>query len=217
MDGYTEVGAEGARALGSSFLDRSAYIRTAGVARNEAGRSECPILRGNRRDTKDVKTGLECEIMSGYMQSLSPSRRPTNQLLDAANLIAAGIAVASMGIIAVVGAIAWSDASILLLGLSTLVIGLAFVVQGWFRVRRFARALPDVATACASPVITLNAPLERWMKTLLAGAFVLAGVMFLSAGVFLMTEAEPSGIGILLLGGVFTAFGLRGLLIAARG
>jgi hypothetical protein len=155
--------------------------------------------------------------MSGHTHSLSSPRRPTNHLLDAANLIAAGIAVALMGAIAVAGALVWLDASILILGLSTLVIGLAFVIQGWLRVRKLARVLPEIASSCASPTITRNAPLERWKRTLLAGAFVIAGVLFLSAGVFLMTEAEPSGIGILLLGGVFMALGLLGLLVAARG
>jgi len=148
---------------------------------------------------------------------LSSGRRSRNPLLDAANLIAAGIATALMGVVAVVGAIAWSDASVLLLGLSTLAIGLALVIQGWLRIRRFARTFPDDVSARASPIVPHSAPLERWKRTVLTGAFLLPGIQFICVGVFLIAGVQQFGVEILLLGSAFTAIGLRGFMSLLAG
>ncbi|MDQ1372459.1 MAG: hypothetical protein QG582_1375 [Candidatus Thermoplasmatota archaeon] len=121
-----------------------------------------------------------------------------------------------MGTLAFVAGIALTDAAALIMAFAAMAVGIGFLVQGWLRIRRFTLAHPEVVSACASPAVTHTAPIERWKRTLLAVAFMLAGVLFLSGGAFLMADAEPYSVEILLLGIVFTVIGLSGLLVSVR-
>lgn len=140
-----------------------------------------------------------------------------SRLVDAANLTAAGVVAVSMGTIALVCAIMLSDASILLLGFSTMAIGVLLLIRGWLRIRRHIQGIRDVVGAGASIPATQYVPLGRWKRGVLAGALLMIGALILLEGILLMVRVQQFGVEITLMGIALTAIGLLGLVSISRG
>jgi len=162
---------------------------------------------------QDIFGGMNdgVEIMDPNTQAARDVPSPPNSFNHATQLQLTGIAATFLGTAAVLVAIMLSDASVLLLGMSTLAIGETCIIWGWARLTRLARTFPQVVQMFPPVAESQLSPLGRQSRAVLASVLMLIGLSVLSAGLYLIVSVQQFGVPVTLLGAVLLITGLQGI------